>query len=106
VLVVRETKTVSAEQAVTINGLTAWLSGAKHSWRVADPDAKDSSTGKTPTWLVTYLAKIQAAKVPMPALIVSAPSTVSSAEGNTVLAIVPLPATADAAIAVVKKLGG
>lgn len=106
VLVLAESSTRTAEQAVAINGLTSYLTSKKHQWRVSDPDLKDSKTGKTPTWLASYLAKVQAAKVPLPALIVSAPSTASSDDGNTVLAIVPLPPTATEAIAVVNKFGG
>jgi hypothetical protein len=52
--------------------------------------------------LATYLSKIQAAKVALPAIVVCE----SGGDGNTVLGVVPLPASAEEAVAVVKKFGG
>ena len=103
VLVVRETKTQTAAQWQAISGLTSYLQTTKGTWRVADPDLRDSSTDKTPEWLQSYLAKIQEAKAVLPVLIVAAPS---AGGDNVILAIVPLPKTAAECIAVVKKNGG
>ena len=102
ILVVAETGTRTAQQFQAISGLTSFLKTTKATFRNADPDLKDYSTGKTPEWLTSYLAKIQEAKVALPVLLIAAPGDA----GNTVLAIVPLPKTAAECIAVVKKNGG
>jgi hypothetical protein len=101
VLVVRESAQQTPAMAETLMGLRAYLLLQSDTYRFEDPDLKDS-TGKTPPWLASYLAKIQAAKVALPVMVVAEPD----GGGNKVIAIVPLPNSSDEAIAAVKKAGG
>lgn len=102
VLVVAETGTRTAAEWQATSGLISYLKTTRHQWRTADPNVVDYSTGKTPAWLMSYLAKIQESKIAPPVLLIAAPGDA----GNQILVIVPLPKTAAEAIAVVKKNGG
>ena len=100
VLVLEETGTRTAKQAQTIEGLRAYLTTKRHSYRVLDQDAVGPD-GKQPAWLVAYKAALAKAGVSIPCLIVG-----DSLAGGKVYAAVALPATKEAAVKVVQDAGG
>ena len=103
VMVIAETENRTAARASLLMGLRVWLSD-RHDFRFVDPDAKDAK-GDTPVWLQSYIDRLAAAKISVPALIVAAYAENSDTEVTHIFCA-PLPKTVDEAIAIIKKHGG
>jgi hypothetical protein len=101
VLIVSESGERTAAEAVVLAGVRRYAIETGHECRIEDPDTIDR-TGQPAEWLQSYLAKIKAANVSLPALVVAVPSH----NGNAVVGIEPLPNTADEAIATIQANGG
>ena len=103
VLIVSESGDRTPDEASTLMGLRVYLQEQKHDWRIEDPNLVDKS-GKVPAWFAAYLAQIQKANVPLPALVVGVPS--DKGGETAIVSITPMPDSADKAIAAVKAAGG
>jgi len=95
VLVIRESRTQTVQQAKVIEALRVYATAKRHAWRVHDPD-------QAGPWLEGYKTAVVRAGLAAPVLVVDSDS---SAGGGREW-VDPLPATAEAAVALVQKHGG
>lgn len=101
VLVMIESHERGEKYASALMGLRGYAAEKGHTYRAVDPDGVDEK-GERPAWLAEYQRRIEAAKVPLPALVVG------DISGDSVLniSVKPMPETSAAAVEILKARGG